>query len=118
VYVSHAVDEVVRLADTVVMLADGAVVASGGVGEVMGHSELRSRAGGFEGGTVIEAIVSRCDLEYELTTLSFDGGELRVIGGEALVGEAVRVRIRARDVTLALARPADVSALNVLEGRI
>jgi molybdate transport system ATP-binding protein len=118
VYVSHAVDEVVRLADTVVMLAGGAVVTSGSVSEVMGHSELRSRAGVFEGGTVIEATVSSCDLEYEITTLSFAGGELRVVGGEALVGEAVRVRIRARDVTLALERPADVSALNVLEGRV
>ena len=77
VYVSHAVDEVVRLADTVVMLADGAVVASGGVGEVMGRSELRARAGGFEGGTVIEATVSSCDLDYEITTLRFAGGELR-----------------------------------------
>jgi molybdate transport system ATP-binding protein len=37
---------------------------------------------------------------------------------DAAIGTGLRVRIRARDVILAAARPDGISALNVLEGRV
>ena len=58
------------------------------------------------------------DLGYDLATLEFSGGRLMAPAIDALVGDAVRVRIRARDISIALSRPADISVLNVLEGRI
>src|SRR5690606_24633523 len=58
------------------------------------------------------------DAAYELTTLAFAGGMLRVPRIDAAPGERVRVRIRARDVAIALSRPADSSVLNVLTGTI
>ncbi len=114
VYVSHAVGEITRLADTVVLLADGRALASGPVEEVMGRTDLRPHTGRYESGSVFETVVAAHDLVYGLTTLRFEGGELIVPNVEALVGERVRVRIRARDVALALARPAGLSVLNVL----
>jgi molybdate transport system ATP-binding protein len=114
VYVSHAVGEITRLADTVVLLADGKALAYGPVDEVMGRIDLRPHTGRYESGSVLETVVAAHDLSYGLTTLRFDGGELVVPNVEALVGERVRVRIRARDVSLALARPAGLSMLNVL----
>jgi molybdate transport system ATP-binding protein len=114
VYVSHAVGEITRLADTVVLLADGKALAYGPVDEVMGRIDLRPHTGRYESGSVIETVVAAHDLAYGLTTLHFDGGELIVPNVEALVGERVRVRIRARDVALANARPAGLSVLNVL----
>ena len=114
VYVSHAVGEITRLADTVVLLADGKALAYGPVDEVMGRIDLRPHTGRYESGSVIETVVAAHDLDYGLTTLHFDGGQLIVPNIEALVGERVRVRIRARDVSLALARPGGVSVLNVL----
>ena len=114
VYVSHAVAEITRLADTVVLLADGKTLASGPVDAVMGRSDLRPHTGRYESGSVLETVVAAHDLTYGLTTLHFEGGELVVPNVEALVGERVRVRIRARDVALALARPAGLSVLNVL----
>jgi molybdate transport system ATP-binding protein len=63
---------------------------------------------------VLETVVAAHDLSYGLTTLRFEDGELIVPNVEALVGERVRVRIRARDVSLATARPAGLSMLNVL----
>ena len=114
VYVSHAVGEITRLADTVVVLADGKALASGPVDDVMGRIDLRPHTGRYESGAVVETVVSAHDLDYGLTTLRFAGGELIVPNVEALVGERVRVRIRARDVALALARPAGLSVLNVL----
>ena len=116
VYVSHAVEEVVRLADTVALMSAGEVVAVGAPDEVMGRSDPRTSA--FEGGAVIEARVIEQDIQYDLATLAFDGGTLTATSVDALIGEQVRVRIRARDVSIALERPGRISIQNVLGGKI
>jgi molybdate transport system ATP-binding protein len=118
VYVSHAVDEVVRLADWVIVMSAGSVAASGTVEEIMGRPDLRGAAGVFEGGTVIDARVVAQDIHYDIATLAFDGGTLSVTNADALIGEPVRVRIRARDVSIALEAPRSISIQNVLDGRI
>ena len=118
VYVSHSVAEITRLADTVVILSDGKAIAVGDVDEVMGRLDLRPQTGRYEAGAVIDTVVAGHDTEYGLTTLRFDGGELTVPNVEALVGERVRVRIRARDVALALTRPVGLSVINVLPGTL
>ena len=118
VYVSHAVAEITRLADMVVLLADGKALASGPVDEVMGRIDLRPHTGRYESGSVVETVVGAHDLDYGLTTLRFAGGELIVPNVEALVGERVRVRIRARDISLAITRPAGLSVLNVLSASL
>jgi molybdate transport system ATP-binding protein len=118
VYVSHALDEVLRLADTLVLIDAGAVVASGSVTELMRRPALQAYIGGSEAGAVIEARVSGYDPSYELTTLDFPGGRLLCTGVNAALGQAVRMRIRARDVSLALMEPRHTSVLNVLRGKI
>lgn len=116
IYVTHAVEEIVQLAERVVLMADGRVVATGTVGEVMGRADLRAQGVVFEGGTVIEARVVAQDREYDLATLEFAGGRLTAPNIDAGVGAAVRVRIRSRDISLALVPPTDISVLNVLKG--
>jgi len=109
VYVSHALDEVLRLADSVVEVADGRVTAVGTVHETIGK---------HAGATVLDAVVADQDLASGLARLRFGGGELYTSDLDALPGERVRVRISARDVALALSRPRDASFLNVLEGTV
>jgi molybdate transport system ATP-binding protein len=118
IYVSHAVEEVVRLADWVVLMAVGKVAAAGEVEEVMGRPDLRAATGMFEGGTIIDARVRAQDIRYDLATLAFDGGTLAVTNLDALIGEPVRVRIRARDVSIALEAPRGVSIQNVLPAEV
>jgi molybdate transport system ATP-binding protein len=118
VYVSHSVEEVVRIADTVVLMAAGSVRAVGTAEDVMGRPDLRPGEGKFEGGAVLDARVVEQDMENDLATLAFDGGTLTAANVDALIGEPVRVRIRARDVSIALERPRRISIRNVLEGRI
>jgi len=118
VYVSHSVAEITRLADTVVLLSDGKTLAVGDVDDVMGRIDLRPQTGRHEAGAVIDTRVVEHDLQYGLTTLVFEGGLLVVPNVDALAGERVRVRIRARDVSLALTRPSQLSILNVLEGSV
>jgi len=118
VYVSHSLDEVVRLADSIVLLSEGRVLGSGSVLEMTGRVELRPYLGRHEGGAVIEARVAGQDLDSGLARLEFAGGALEIPDVEALPGEAVRVRIRARDVSIALSKPAGLSIRNVLAGSV
>lgn len=117
-YVSHAVEEVVRLASRVVLLSEGRVEAAGATAEVMSDAALRPLTGRYEGGAVIDARVGGHDLRYGIARLDFAGGSLYVADLDALPGEAVRVRIRARDVALALTQPAGTTFRNVIACRI
>jgi molybdate transport system ATP-binding protein len=116
VYVSHAIEEVVRLADTLVVMSEGRTIASGSVATLFSRLDLRPHMGRFEAGAVIEVAVAEHDPAHGLTRLEFDGGEIFAPDVDAPAGERFRVRIRARDVSLALSAPRDASFLNVLPG--
>jgi len=111
-YVSHSVAEVARLATTVVILAEGSVTAVGPVLDILPLADLA------DGGAVLDATVIRHDEVFGLSVLATVAGELQVPGLSAAVGAHVRVYIRARDVMLSLQPPRDISALNILAGRI
>ena len=117
IYVSHALEEVTRLADQMVLLADGAVVATGSAVELMSRPDLSPHTGRHEAGALIKTRVAGHD-EFGLTELAFEGGVLRVSGLDLADGTQVRARIRARDVAIATARPSDLSILNVFAGRV
>jgi molybdate transport system ATP-binding protein len=118
VYVSHAIEEVTRLADHLVLVSDGRIAAQGPTTEVLARTELRPLTGRYEAGAVIDTRVARHDEAFGLTVLAFADGELVLPNVDALIGEPVRARIRARDVSLALERPRALSVQNVLEAAI
>lgn len=68
--------------------------------------------------TRLEARILRHDPAYGLSTLYFGDGELRVPMVDAPVDTGVSVAIDARDVSIALSRPMDVSITNRLPGKI
>ena len=68
--------------------------------------------------TRLDARVMRHDEGYGLSTLHFADGELRAPLIDASVGAGLCVKIDARDVSIALSRPMDVSILNRLPGSI
>lgn len=118
VYVSHAAAEVARLATTIVLVADGRVQATGPVGDIMGRAGQYPLAGGFEAGAVLAVAVAAHDPRWGLTELAGGFGRLTVPRLDLPVGSPLRVRIRARDVILAVERPSGISALNVLAGTV
>jgi molybdate transport system ATP-binding protein len=118
VYVSHAMEEVIRLADTLVLVSEGRTVAVGAVDELTSRLDLRPLTGRYEAGAVIEARVVGRDEVFQLSELAFPGGTLRVPGLDLAPGTELRLRIRARDVALALEPPRDISILNVFPGVI
>ena len=118
VYVSHSIPEVSRLATTLVVLSDGQVAAIGPTAEIMGRLDLFPLTGRAEAGAILATRVSGHDKPFGLTLLKAAAGELRVPYLDLPVGSVLRVRIRARDVMIALAPPEGLSALNVLPGTV
>jgi molybdate transport system ATP-binding protein len=118
VYVSHAMEEIVRLAETVVILSNGEIAASGPIEEVMSRIDPRHPGGRQETGAVFSAIHQAYDPDYGLSELSFAENRLLVPRLEVPLGSALRIRIRAKDVSLSLSRPKDSSVLNIFKGVI
>ncbi|MCJ2029156.1 molybdenum ABC transporter ATP-binding protein [Methylobacterium sp. J-043] len=116
VYVSHSVAEVARLASTVVVLEGGRVAASGPVDTVLRRPDLIPD--GAEAGSVLAMRVERHDREAGLTRLSGPAGPLDLPLIDAPQGRRLNLRVPARDVLLALARPDGLSARNVLPGHV
>jgi molybdate transport system ATP-binding protein len=118
VYVSHSLAEVSRLANSIVVLRGGRVAAAGDPAEVLSTAEFVPHEALEEAGALIEARISQHDVEFGLTTLQSDAGLLRVPYLDLPLGTVVRVRIRARDVMVAIAPPVGLSALNVFPGKV
>lgn len=116
-YVTHAVEEVARLADHVVMMEAGRIRQQGPVYDVLSSPEAMPFLGVREAGSILRAQVV-AHAEDGLTTLRSSAGLLELPGVDAAVGESVRVRILARDVILAHMRPQKISARNVFETQI
>ncbi|WP_299043031.1 molybdenum ABC transporter ATP-binding protein [uncultured Tateyamaria sp.] len=112
-YVSHAVDEVARLADTMVLLAHGRVARAGPLFDVMADPAAVPLLGVREAGAVLRARVTAHD-DDGLSTLALAAGSVQLLGVQAPVGAEVRLRVLAQDVLLSLTEPAGLSAQNIL----
>ncbi len=117
-YVSHAVDEVLRLADHMVLLADGKSVLNGSVEVVMSHPRFAEAAGDIEPASVVNAQILAHDPALGMTRLAFAGGSLLLPRLDQPIGRVVRVRIEAANVILALDRPTGLSVRNCLPAKI
>ena len=118
IYVSHAVEEVAQLADEVLILTAGRVVARGEVHTVLEQPEAEAVSGHFEAGALLDATVQRQVTDYALTELDLAGQRLTLPRVDAEPGTPVRLRVRARDVSIALGHVEGVSIRNQLQARV
>lgn len=118
IYVSHSVEEVSRLATSIVVLSDGKVTATGPAREILSRSDTLDPDEEAEAGTLLEATVARHRPDQGLTELATPAGTIRTTLLASPPGKRLRVRIRARDVMIAVARPEQISALNILPGSV
>ena len=116
--VTHAVDDVLALADDIVVLEQGRAVATGPLERVLGRIDLPALPGLADLGAVLAATVERPDDGYGLTELRLPGGTLRVPRIDLPAGTPVRVRVAAKDVGIALEPPRGVSIQNILAARV
>ena len=117
IYVSHAPDEVLRLADTLVLLRDGQVVGAGPVAEIAARGDLpfsrRDDAGALLLGRVLGHAAAR-----GLTRIEGGGVAWMVPLLDLAVGAACRMRIPAREVILAGREPEAISVQNIVAGTV
>ena len=118
IYVTHSIEEVTRLADRMVVLANGKLLAAGGVAETLARLDIAKASGKFEAGSVVQATVTGQDERFCLTNMEVAGQAMSMPASAVEVGAVLRLRIRARDVSVALANPEGLSIRNVLKGRI
>jgi len=118
VYVSHDMEENIRLADTLVLVAAGRVAAAGPIEDLTSRLDLRELTGRYDAGAVIRGTVAGHDLSFGLSEIAFPGGRLRVAQLDRPLRSPVRVRISANDVALAAVKPEQVSIRNVLAATV
>ena len=118
IYVSHSIAEVARLATDIVVIASGRVTACGPVSDILQRPDVMRSEDQWDASSVIDMNVVSYDATFDITKLRSVIGEMNVPGVMAALGKKVRLRIRARDVLIALQQPAGISAQNSLHGEI
>lgn len=113
-YVSHALDEVSTLADHLVLLEKGTVVASGKTNDMLTRLDLPLAFYDTASALIYGKVIAE-DPEFHLSTLSFSGGLIHLPSKHLKPGQAVRLRIQARDVSLTTEKAENTSILNILE---
>ncbi len=117
VYVTHAADEVIRLADTLVVLDEGRVRAAGPLQSVMSQVQPAIQIGDDLSSMMVGQVRGH-DARWHLSEVVTDGGSLWLADSGLVTGQSVRLRLAARDISIATSRPAGVSIQNVLQGAV
>ncbi len=116
-YVTHAIDEVVRLADSLVLIEAGHVVACGSLSDVAARADL-PLAQRDDGGAVLLCRVARHDTNRSLTLLEGGGAAFWVPLLDLPPDATCRIRIPAREVILAGKPPDAISLHNIIAGTV
>lgn len=117
IYVSHALDEVARLADTLLLIDAGTIIYQGPLVEGLTRLDL-PLAHRDTAAAVIDTTVVAHDPAFHLTRVARQGIAFELPGLHGTPGAPLRVRVAARDVSLALSTPAETSILNLLPARV
>ena len=112
-YVSHSADEVARLADHLVVLERGQAIASGPAGEVMSALDSPLLLG-EDAGALLEGHIVERDSQWQLARVAFAGGSLWLRDVGLPLQKKVRLRVLARDVSIATQEPLQTSIQNHL----
>lgn len=117
-YVTHSLDELLRLADYVVLMENGAVKAFDRLEKVWNSAEFAPWKGESEQSSVLNLPIHLHHPVYQMTALALGEQQLWINAQPHSVGENTRVCIYANDVSLTLSKPENSSIRNILQGQI
>ena len=116
-YVSHDINEVCRLADHLLVIQDGKIVESGDLNSVL------ARLGQYQWmqeqvGVVLQGQVVAHIADWQLDKINSHGTELLLANTGAGIGDNIRIRILAKDVSISREQQAQSSIVNRIACRI
>ena len=118
-YVSHDVDEVSRIADRVMIMEDGRVIATGRTDEVLSRFGLEAGRNPYEHASMLKGRVDRAQAQDELLAVRIGDASIWLAADvEIATGTEIRLKIAARDVSIALERPTGISIQNMIPASI
>ncbi|HAS63399.1 MAG TPA: molybdenum ABC transporter ATP-binding protein [Vibrio sp.] len=118
-YVTHSLNEIIRLADHIVVIEQGTVVTSGSIDQVWASNAMRPWQSFAGQSSLFEAKLIEQIEEYALSGLELsEGVMLWVQKVEAELQSNVRLQVRANDVSINLDKPERSSIRNVLPAEI
>lgn len=118
-YVTHSLNEIVRLAQHLVVIEQGQVKVSGSIEDVWASNAMRPWQSFSDQSSLFEATLVEQIEEYALSGLELaEGVMLWVQKVEASVNSKVRLQVRSNDVSLTLDKPQRTSIRNVLHATI
>ncbi|ETI58348.1 molybdenum ABC transporter ATP-binding protein [Marinomonas profundimaris] len=113
IYVSHSLDEVIRLADYMIVLEKGNVIEEGEIQTLLG--KLGTTFSKYQDASVvITGTVSQQEEKWGLSWLCFSDQTIAFKKGKEQLGSTLRLRIQSKDVSLSLSEHSDSSILNRL----
>ncbi len=113
VFVSHNVGEVARLAETLVVMDGGRTLATGPALDIFPRFETDAALGQGEAGALVEGTVTAIDSQFGIATVDLGGEALELTQGGFSVGQIVRLRILAGDVSLAVGDAGAMEGLSI-----
>lgn len=117
IYVSHSKEEILRLADYIIEMRSGKVINQGQPNMLINSiSAINGSPNDFM--TILPAQIHDHDQEYNLTQVSTNEQILVIPMVDKKIGEDIKVKIPAKDVSIALSNHQDSSIINVLPGEI
>lgn len=93
-------------------------MASGPAAEVFSRVDLGPALGRYEAGAIIEGTVAFGEDRYGLSQVIVGGASIELAAGDIQEGSMVRMRVRARDVSIALEPPSGLSIRNCIKTTI
>jgi molybdate transport system ATP-binding protein len=115
-YVTHSMQEILRLSDRLIRIDSGRVESIGrpegeyhGLGMYEGNGEYVS---------VFDCRVKSFDGKFGVVTADFPGGIIRILADDPPQGKVIRAAVRASNVTISLTKPENISTVNIFKGRI
>lgn len=117
-YVSHQLDEIVQIASSLIAIRDGQILGHGPVAEMIETMDP-AITGRFEAGSLLQGTITQTQPEFAMVAMALGTAQLWMpaTGGIA-AGDAVRVRIRARDVSLSLSPIQGLSIRNQIPATV
>ncbi len=116
-YISHALEELARLADHILLMENGTVLHSAPAQIILSDPEC-GLALHRHAQTIFEGEILSYDPASEICTLNTEAGKLYLTSDPIMDGIKVRVRIKARDISISLHQLEDTSVLNFLPATV